>query len=209
MSPTRVLAIVQAGGAGSRMDVLTRERAKPALPVVGTYQLIDFPLSSLSNSGITDVWVSLQFHGASLEEQVANGRPWDLDRTRGGLRLLMPEQGTGSADEDGFATGNADGLFRIRDQITEFDPAVVLVMSADHVYRLDFAELVGTHLERGDECTVVTTEVDPAEAGDHAVIEVAGDRIGEMTFFLDTEALFPLFGLPQHPDDPYELVAPA
>ena len=142
MSTTRVLAIIQAGGEGSRMDVLTRERAKPALPVAGVYQLVDFPLSSLSNSGITDVWLSVQYHGASLEEQVANGRPWDLDRTRGGLRLLMPEQGTGTADEDGFATGNADGLFRIRDQIAEHGPDVVVVMSADHVYRLDFAELV-------------------------------------------------------------------
>lgn len=177
MSPANVLAIIQAGGAGSRMDVLTRERAKPALPVAGVYQLIDFPLSSLSNSGVTEVWMSVQFHGASLEEQVANGRPWDLDRTRGGLRLLMPEQGTGSADEDGFATGNADGLFRIRNQIAEADPTVVVVMSADHVYRLDFSELVATHLERGDECTVVTTEIDPAEADDHAVITVEGDRV--------------------------------
>ena len=178
MPPTpRVLAIIQAGGAGTRMDVLTRERAKPALPVAGVYQLVDFPLSSLSNSGITDVWLSVQYHGASLEEQVANGRPWDLDRTRGGLRLLMPEQGTGTSDEDGFATGNADGLFRIRDQVAEHGPDVVVVMSADHVYRLDFAELVATHLERDDECTVVTTEVDPAEAGDHAVISVDDDRV--------------------------------
>lgn len=177
MSAPRVLAIIQAGGAGSRMDVLTRERAKPALPVAGVYQLIDFPLSSLSNSGITEVWLSVQFHGTSLGEQVANGRPWDLDRTRGGLRLLMPEQGTGTADEDGFATGNADGLFRIRDQIAEVEPSVVVVMSADHVYRFDFSELVATHLERGNECTVVTTEIDPAEANDHAVITVADDRV--------------------------------
>ena len=179
---TRVLAIIQAGGAGNRMDVLTRERAKPALPVAGVYQLVDFPLTSLSHSGVTDVWLSVQYHGASLGEQVANGRPWDLDRTRGGLRLLMPEQGTGTADEDGFATGNADGLFRIRDQIAEHDPGVVIVMSADHVYRLDFAELVATHLERDDECTVVTTEVDPAEAGDHTVISVDDDRVAGIDY---------------------------
>ena len=117
MSRPRVLAIIQAGGAGGRMDVLTRERAKPALPFAGVYQLVDFPLSNLAHSGVTDVWLSLQFQGATLEEQVANGRPWDLDRDRGGLRLLMPEQGTGSLDEEGFAQGNADGLFRIRAQI--------------------------------------------------------------------------------------------
>ena len=84
MSRERVLAIVQAGGAGGRMDVLTRERAKPALPFAGVYQLVDFPLSNLANSGITDVWLSVQFQGSSLEEPVSNGRPWDLDRTRGG-----------------------------------------------------------------------------------------------------------------------------
>lgn len=101
LSRTRVLALVQAGGAGSRMDVLTRERAKPTLPFAGVYQLVDFPLSNLTHSGITDVWVSVSFQGSSMEEQVANGRPWELDRTRGGLRLLMPQEGTGSMDEEG------------------------------------------------------------------------------------------------------------
>ena len=96
MSRNRILAIIQAGGAGGRMDVLTRERAKPALPFAGVYQLVDFPLSNLAHSGITEVWLSLQYQGASIEEPVANGRPWDLDRNRGGLRLLMPEQGTGT-----------------------------------------------------------------------------------------------------------------
>ena len=177
MGRTRVLAIIQAGGSGSRMDVLTRERAKPALPVAGVYQLLDFSLSSLSHSGISDVWLSVQFHGGTLEEQAANGRPWDLDRTNGGLRLLMPEEGTGGADEDGFAKGNADELYRIRDQIGQFGPEVLLVMSADHVYRFDFGELVRVHLERGDECTVVTTDVEVTDASDHAVLAIDGDRV--------------------------------
>ncbi len=177
-----VLAIIQAGGEGSRMDVLTRERAKPALPVAGVYQLLDFPLSNLTHSGVHEVWLSVQYHGTSLEEQVANGRPWDLDRTHGGLRLLMPEEGTGGADDDGFARGNADELFRIRDQIREAAPEVVIVMSADHVYRLDLSELVRVHRERGDECTVVSTEVDPAEAPDHAVLELRGDRVVDIAY---------------------------
>ncbi|MGI8901744.1 MAG: glucose-1-phosphate adenylyltransferase family protein [Nocardioides sp.] len=171
MAHERVLAIIQAGGAGGRMDVLTRERAKPALPFAGVYQLLDFPLSNLSHSGISDVWLSLQFLGSTLEEQVANGRPWDLDRTRGGLRLLMPQQGSGSVNEDGFAQGNADGLFRIRDQIRAFDPEVVVVLSADHVYRFDFAEALSTHRKAEAECTVVTTEVTLEEAADHATVE--------------------------------------
>ncbi len=177
MSRNRILAIVQAGGAGGRMDVLTRERAKPALPFAGVYQLVDFPLSNLAHSGVTDVWLSLQFQGASLEEPVANGRPWDLDRTRGGLRLLMPEQGTGSEEEDGFARGNADELFRIRDQVRAADPEVVLVLSADHVYRFDYLDAVATHRRHDAECTVVTSEVPLEEAGDHATVEAGEDGV--------------------------------
>ncbi len=176
-TPRDVLALVQAGGAGNRMDVLTRERAKPALPVAGIYQLIDFSLSSLAHSGISEVWLSVQYHGTSLEDQVANGRPWDLDRTSGGLRLLMPEEGTGGADEEGFARGNADELYRIRDQIEQSGASVVLVMSADHVYRFDFRDLIEAHLDGDHECTVVTTEVDVDDASDHAVITVEGDRV--------------------------------
>lgn len=175
--PPRILAVIQAGGAGGRLDVLTRERAKPALPFAGVYQLVDLPLSNLVNSGISDVWLSVQFQGSTLEEQVANGRPWDLDRTRGGLRLLMPQQGSGSLDEDGFARGNADGLFRIRDQVRAFAPDVLVVLSADHVYRFDVGEAVETHLAAGAECTVVTTEVPAREAGDHGVAECDGDTV--------------------------------
>ena len=74
------------------MDVLTLERAKPALPFAGSYQLLDFPLSNLVNSGVDDVWLSVQYQASALQDQVRNGRPWDLDRTRGGLRLLIPQQ---------------------------------------------------------------------------------------------------------------------
>jgi glucose-1-phosphate adenylyltransferase len=174
---SRILAIIQAGGAGGRMDVLTRERAKPALPFAGVYQLIDFPLSNLTHSGISDVWLSLQFQGSSLEEPVANGRPWDLDRNRGGLRLLIPEQGTGGAEEDGFAQGNADGLYRIRDQIRSARPDVVVVLSADHVYRFDYTDAIATHGEHEAECTIVTSEVPLEEAGDHATVEVGKDGV--------------------------------
>jgi len=179
----RILALIQAGGAGGRMDVLTRERAKPAMPFAGVYQLVDFPLSNLSHSGITDVWLSVQYQGATIEEQVGNGRPWDLDRTYGGLRLLMPQEGAGTPNEEGFARGNADELFRIRAQIAAAKPEVVLVLSADHVYRFDYMEAIATHRSAGAECTVVTTKVDLAEAGDHAVVEQ--DDSGRVTAFVD------------------------
>jgi glucose-1-phosphate adenylyltransferase len=181
MSHNRILAIIQAGGSGGRMDVLTRERAKPALPFAGVYQLVDFPLSNLAHSGISDVWLSLQYQGQSIEEPVANGRPWDLDRSRGGLRLLMPQQGTGSDDEEGFARGNADELFRIRDQIRDADPELVVVLSADHVYRFDYFDAIETHRARRAECTIVTSEVDLSEAGDHATVEADAD--GTVTGF--------------------------
>ncbi len=177
MSRNRILAIIQAGGAGGRMDVLTRERAKPALPFAGVYQLVDFPLSNLAHSGISEVWLSLQYQGASIEEPVANGRPWNLDRNTGGLRLLMPEQGTGTEEEDGFAQGNADELFRIRDQIRTADPEVVVVLSADHVYRFDYTDAVETHRRHDAECTVVTTQVPIEEAGDHATVEADGTGV--------------------------------
>jgi glucose-1-phosphate adenylyltransferase len=160
------------------MDVLTRERAKPALPFAGVHQLVDFPLSNLTHSGISDVWLSLQFQGSTLQEQVANGRPWDLDRNLGGLRILLPHEGTGGMDEEGFARGNADELFRFRDQLADFDPDVVLVMSADHVYRLDYRDVLDRHRETGAECTLVTAVLPPGgDATDHGVVEVADDGL--------------------------------
>jgi glucose-1-phosphate adenylyltransferase len=182
MTSPRVLALVQAGGAGGRMDVLTRERAKPTLPFAGVLRLIDFPLSNLANSGITDVWLSVQYHGASLGEQVANGRPWDLDRNRGGLRLLMPEEGTGGTDEEGFARGNADELYKIRDQVTGEGADLLVVCSADHVYRFDVRDAIETHRRTGAECTVVTASVPVDQASDHATVETDDD--GRVTAFV-------------------------
>lgn len=182
----RILAIVQAGGAGGRMDVLTLERAKPALPVAGSYQLIDFPLSNLVNSGIEDVWLSVQYQAAALEDQVYNGRPWDLDRTRGGLRLLVPQEGTGSLDEQGFARGNADELFRLRDDIRHSGADLALVMSADHIYRMNYGDVVRTHLENDAELTMVVTDISDRygeNAADHAVVE--SDPDGRVTGFAD------------------------
>jgi glucose-1-phosphate adenylyltransferase len=180
MTPDRVLAIVQAGGAGSRMDLLTRERAKPALPFGGIYQLVDFPMSNLRNSGIEDVWLSVQYQANSLDEQISNGRAWDLDRDEGGFRLLIPEQG-GPPDADGFATGNADELFRVRDQIADHGAEVTLVLSSDHVYRFDFREAISSHRQRQAECTVVTSRVSRDEAGHHATI--TSNRQGRVTAF--------------------------
>ncbi len=162
------------------MDVLTRERAKPSLPFAGVFQLIDFPLSNLKHSGVAEVWLSIQYQPSSLDAEVANGRPWDLDRTHGGFRLLIPQEGVGT-DEDGLAKGNADVLYRVRDQIRAAEPEILLVMSSDHIYGFDFEDAIDRHDEKGAECTVVTTEVDLAEAVHHAT--VTANRLGRVTNF--------------------------
>jgi glucose-1-phosphate adenylyltransferase len=123
----------------------------------------------------------VQFHGAGLGEEVANGRPWDLDRNRGGLRLLMPQEGTGGTDEEGFAKGNADELYRFRDRVVDDNPDQLVVLSADHVYSFDVMEAVATHRRTGAECTIVTTSIPIEEASDHATVETDAD--GRVTGF--------------------------
>ncbi len=163
------------------MDVLTRERAKPALAFGGSYQLIDFALSSLAHSGISDVWVSVQYLASSLDEHLAAGRPWDLDRTRGGFRRLVPEQGSRSEGAGALSAGNADDLLRVVDQIREFDPAEVVVLSSDHVFALDLRDVIRQHRERKATCTVVTSEVSRATARSKGVVSVDGQ--GRVTRF--------------------------
>ncbi|WP_284303693.1 glucose-1-phosphate adenylyltransferase family protein [Mobilicoccus caccae] len=174
MRSPHVLAMILAGGRGSRMDVLTRERPKPVLPFGGTHRLIDFPLSNLRHSGIDDILMCVQYHASSLERAVGGGRPWDLDRTRGGLLVIGPEEGRGP-ERSGFATGNADLLRRFRHEIRHHEPDVVLVLSADHVYAADYGDLVDTHLEAGADVTILTYDLSKTEAVNHAVVEVDGD----------------------------------
>jgi len=154
MLRAKVLAIILAGGPGGRMGVLTDRRAKPSLPFGGHYRLIDIPLSNLRHSGLADVWVVEQYLPFSLNDHIANGRPWDLDRTAGGLRLLPPYEG---APGEGFAQGNADALHKQAGLIRDFGPDLVLVLSADQLYRLDFRDVLETHAGTGADLTMVTT----------------------------------------------------
>ena len=175
----RTLAVVLAGGAGSRMGPLTERRAKPALPFAGHFRLIDFPLSNCANSGISDVWVLQQYKPHSLEDHLANGRPWDLDRTDGGLLILHPFTG---GEGEGFTEGNADALWRHRQLIGEFAADVVVVLSADAVYTLDYRDVVAAHLERDADVTMVTTTVDE-DAGRFGVVSVDDDhRVREFAY---------------------------
>ena len=165
-----VLALVQAGGQGSRMDVLTRERAKPVLPYAGTHRLIDFTLSSLANSGLVDVWVSVEYQVASLDDYLSGGRPWSLDRNRGGFRRMVPQSGSGPATEEAFAHGNADLLLRMSRDLIHFGAPTILVSSADHVFAADLAPILERHLDSGADATVMTSEVTKREASSNVVV---------------------------------------
>jgi glucose-1-phosphate adenylyltransferase len=169
----RVLALVVAGGEGQRLKPLTDSRAKPALPFAGVYRLIDFPLSNCHHSRVSDVWVIQQFEAHTLSEHIANGRPWDLDRTWGGLRVVHPTTG----DESGFYEGNADAINRNRSAIERFDPELLLVLSADGVYKLDYATVLESHVEREAEATLVTTTTSLEEAGRFGTVTVDGEGL--------------------------------
>src|SRR5215211_8716110 len=156
MKRVKTLVVVLAGGAGGRLELLTRDRAKPAVSFGGTHRLIDFPLSNCSNAGLSDVWISQQFNPISLSDHLANGRPWDLDRTSGGLLILQPRMG--HDEREGFQHGTADALWRNAPLIRQFAPEALVVLSADAVYVMDYGALVEEHMESGVFNETVTTE---------------------------------------------------
>lgn len=178
MDQTKILTLILAGGEGGRLELLTAERAKPAMPFGGTYRLIDFPLSNAMHSRLTDVWVLQQYQPHTIGELLANGRPWDLDRNRGGLMTITPHTGTTGS---GWHRGNADAIYRNRSLMREFAPDLVVVLSADHVYQLDYRLAIEAHQATGADVTMVTTEVPQEEAGRFGVLETDDD--GRVTRF--------------------------
>ncbi|GAA0240077.1 glucose-1-phosphate adenylyltransferase family protein [Cryptosporangium japonicum] len=186
MARPRTLLLVLAGGAGGRLELLTDHRAKPAVPYGGSYRLIDVSLSNAHHSGVDDVWVIEQFHPVSLTDHLANGRPWDLDRTHGGLLTLHPHRGT---DREGWHQGTADALWRQAPLIREFDPDHLVVVSADAVYALDYDTVVAAHAEGGGDVTMVTTRRPIEEAGRYGVVETGdGNRITNYVYKPDEPA---------------------
>lgn len=161
MNKKKVLALILAGGKGGRLGILTGDKAKPVMPFGGAYRLIDFALSNCVHSKIDDVWVIEQYQLHTLNEHLSNGRPWDLDRTRGGLQVLPPFEN--ESEKDGFAGGNADAIYRHTEFIETFAPDVLLVLSADHVYKMDFRDAIQTHLEKKATVTMVTTSLPEGE----------------------------------------------
>jgi glucose-1-phosphate adenylyltransferase len=185
MALPRILVLVLAGGAGGRLELLTEQRAKPAVPFAGVYRLVDFPLSNCQHSAISDVWVSVQYHPTSLSDHLSNGRPWDLDRTAGGLMMLPPFQGT---DRGGWVSGTANLLWRQADLIREYDADALVVVSSDAVYKLDYREVAESHLGSGAEVTMVTTEVAADDAARYGIVQVDGERVTDYAYKPDEPA---------------------
>lgn len=186
MIKSRILALILAGGTGGRLETLTENRAKPVMPYGGFYRLIDFALSNCAHSQISDVWVIEQYELHTLNEHLSNGRPWDLDRTYGGLLVLPPFENKNKGGEKGggggFATGNADAIYRNREFIANFNPDILLVLSADHIYKLDFRDVVEAHLKNKADVTMVTTKVPPGESASRFGV-VKADKSGRVTDF--------------------------
>ncbi len=155
------IAMLLAGGQGSRLYDLTKQIAKPAVSFGGKYKIIDFPLSNCINSGIDTVGVLTQYQPLALNEYVANGAPWDLDRMRGGLTVLPPYQGNTHSD---WYKGTANAIYQNINFIKQYNPEYVLILSGDHIYRMDYKLMLEQHKKTGAVCTVATITVPIEEA---------------------------------------------
>ena len=155
------IAMLLAGGQGSRLYDLTKQIAKPAVSFGGKYKIIDFPLSNCINSGIDTVGVLTQYQPLALNEYVCNGAPWDLDRMRGGLYVLPPYQGNKHSD---WYKGTANAIYQNIRFIKQYNPEYVLILSGDHIYRMDYAKMLSYHKQKGAAVTVATITVPIDEA---------------------------------------------
>ena len=150
-----------AGGQGSRLGVLTQNIAKPAVPYGGKYRIIDFPLSNCTNSGITTVGVLTQYQPLELNDYIGSGKPWDLDRSQGGVHVLPPYQKSQGGD---WYKGTANAIYQNFPFIERYNPEYVLVLSGDHIYKMDYAKMLEYHKEQEAACTIAVLEVSYEEA---------------------------------------------
>ncbi len=155
------IAMLLAGGQGSRLYTLTQKLAKPAVPFGGKYRIIDFPLSNCVNSGIDTVGVLTQYQPLLLNEYIGNGQPWDLDRLTGGVFALPPYQKSSGSD---WYTGTANAIYQNIPFIQRYDPEYVIILSGDHIYKMDYTKMLAFHKEKGADCTIAVLEVPYEEA---------------------------------------------
>jgi glucose-1-phosphate adenylyltransferase len=179
-----VLTLILAGGEGERLSILSEVRAKPGVPFGGKYRIIDFALSNAVNSGLTDVGILTQYAPRSLIDHIGVGRPWDLDRSRGGVALLQPFIGRGRARD--WYRGTADAVLQNLDFIADRDPELVLVLAGDHVYKMDYRPFLALHREKDAEVTCAVRTVPITDAHRFGILDVADD--GRVTDFIEKPA---------------------
>ncbi len=163
------LAMLLAGGQGSRLYALTKNLAKPAVPFGGKYRIIDFPLSNCVNSGIDTVGVLTQYQPLVLNEYIGNGHPWDLDRISGGVFVLPPYQKSSGSD---WYTGTANAIYQNINFIERYNPDYVVILSGDHIYKMDYSLMLQFHKEHDADCTIAVLDVPLEEASRFGIMSV-------------------------------------
>ena len=163
------VAMLLAGGQGSRLYVLTGNMAKPAVPFGGKFRIIDFPLSNCTNSGIDTVGVLTQYRPLELNGYIGNGQPWELDRMNGGVHILPPYQ---SADGASWYKGTANAIYQNIGFVDLYEPEYVAILSGDHIYKMDYAAMLRRHKECGADCTISVMEVPWHEASRFGIMNV-------------------------------------
>ena len=164
------VAMLLAGGQGSRLRALTSRVAKPAVPFGGKYRIIDFPLSNCINSGIDTVGVLTQYQPLELNAYLGNGQPWDLDRSDGGVHVLPPYMREG--EKGTWYKGTANAIYQNIDFIERYDPDYVLILSGDHIYKMDYGAMLAYHKEKGAACTISVLEVPMEDASRFGIMNV-------------------------------------
>lgn len=167
-----IVAMLLAGGQGTRLQVLTKDMAKPAVPFGGKYRIIDFPLSNCSNSGISTVGVLTQFMPLELNSYMGNGNPWDLDRVDGGLTILPPYT-AGKTGE--WYKGTANAIYQNIKYIEQYDPEYVLILSGDHIYKMNYNKMLEFHKEKEADLTVAHINVPLEEASRFGILNTNDD----------------------------------
>lgn len=168
----KCVAMLLAGGQGSRLYALTNNIAKPAVSFGGKYRIIDFPLSNCVNSGIDTVGVLTQYQPLVLNDYIGNGQPWDLDRAFGGVHILSPYQAKNSSD---WYKGTANAIYQNIHFIKQFDPDYVLILSGDHIYKMNYSIMINYHILNDADCTIAAINVKKSEASRFGILNTRED----------------------------------
>jgi glucose-1-phosphate adenylyltransferase len=180
MKKEKVVAMLLAGGQGTRLKSLTKNVAKPAVPFGGKYRIIDFPLSNAANSGITDIGILTQYKPFLLNEHIGIGSHWDFDRNAGGLRILSPFAGEAGGR---WYQGTANAIYENMNFIDHVNPNYVLILSGDHIYKMDYKKMLDYHIEKQAHCTISVIQVPWDEASRFGIMDT--DEFGRITEFAE------------------------